>query len=113
MFDVDIISRQYLETLNITIDNKEYTIDTYNLRFRYDNKMFLMTYYERFPGETIDILNDDTDDHHPLRSIWPTSCHETLNSQNGILPGNDRGTRWSIGKYLEKVRIDYLVINIL
>ena len=29
------------------------------MRFRYDNKMFLMTYYERFPGETIDILNKE------------------------------------------------------
>lgn len=49
-------------------------------------------------GESVDILNRDTADPDALRTVWPTSCHETLNSAYGIPPGNDRGTRWSMGE---------------
>jgi Zn-dependent metalloprotease len=49
-------------------------------------------------GETIDILNYDSSDPDHLRTVWPTSCHETLNSNDGIPPGNDPGTRWSMGE---------------
>jgi hypothetical protein len=49
-------------------------------------------------GETIDILNKDTVDPDHLRTVWPTTCHETLNSAYGVPPGNDPGTRWSMGE---------------
>jgi bacillolysin len=49
-------------------------------------------------GESVDILNKDTADPNALRSVWPTSCHTTLNSNAGIPPGNDVGTRWSMGE---------------
>lgn len=49
-------------------------------------------------GESIDILNYDTTDPDVHRTIWPTSCHMTLNSPYGIPPGNDFGTRWSMGE---------------
>jgi Zn-dependent metalloprotease len=49
-------------------------------------------------GESVDILNRDTADPDALRTVWPTQCHTTLNSNAGIPPGNDIGTRWSIGE---------------
>jgi bacillolysin len=49
-------------------------------------------------GETIDILNHDTADPDHLRTEWPTTCHKTLNSAYGVPPGNDQGTRWSMGE---------------
>lgn len=55
-------------------------------------------------GESVDILNRDTADPDALRTVWPTQCHTTLNSNAGIPPGNDVGTRWSMG---ENVTTDY------
>jgi len=55
-------------------------------------------------GETVDILNYDTPDPDKLRTQWPQSCHRTLNNPNGIPPGEDWGTRWSMG---ENVTNDY------
>lgn len=49
-------------------------------------------------GESIDILNHDTTDPDHLRTEWPTTCHMTLNNAYGIPPGNDYGTRWSMGE---------------
>jgi len=49
-------------------------------------------------GESVDILNHDTTDPDVHRTIWPTTCHQTLNSPYGIPPGDDWGTRWSMGE---------------
>ena len=49
-------------------------------------------------GETVDILNKDSVDPDRFRTVWPTSCHKTLNSAYGIPPGDDYGTRWSMGE---------------
>ena len=49
-------------------------------------------------GEAVDILNMDTSDPDHLRSVYPTSCHQTLNNDYGVPPGVDPGTRWSMGE---------------
>ena len=49
-------------------------------------------------GEAIDILNMDTTDPDRLRTEYPTTCHQTLNNEYGVPPGNDPGTRWSMGE---------------
>lgn len=49
-------------------------------------------------GESVDILNHDTTDPDVHRTPWPTSCHQTLNNPDGIPPGIDFGTRWSMGE---------------
>mmetsp|Transcript_25457 Transcript_25457/g.42907 ORF Transcript_25457/g.42907 Transcript_25457/m.42907 type:complete len:906 (+) Transcript_25457:32-2749(+) len=49
-------------------------------------------------GEAIDILNMDTTDPDRLRTVYPTTCHQTLNNEFGVPPGQDPGTRWSMGE---------------
>jgi hypothetical protein len=49
-------------------------------------------------GEAVDILNMDTTDPDRLRTEYPTTCHETLNNEFGVPPGQDPGTRWSMGE---------------
>lgn len=49
-------------------------------------------------GETVDILNKDSSDPDIYRQEWPLTCHETLNSNYGVPPGEDPGTRWSMGE---------------
>ena len=49
-------------------------------------------------GESVDILNMDTTDPDRLRTEYPTTCHTTLNNEFGVPPGNDTGTRWSMGE---------------
>jgi len=74
-----------------------YTQTGCGLIYQYESGAMNEAFSDIF-GESVDILNLDTTDPDHLRTVWPTSCHETLNSAYGIPPGDDPGTRWSMGE---------------